>query len=206
MEPKTLDIHTVAKLLGPLEPVVQLVPLKELKRAEDSLKWGVLFLIIASVIVGALMALYASSYSNGPVLFVLILFALVFLGLTFFFLREGIQQRTITFHQAITTRGRAYIKTMSQQDYGLIGLQYKILLYLKDAVFQKSDTLSKERLISSINDITSTDLPDEILNSIADSLINADIVQRIDPTNPDSNLRLNPSWDPEKKIEIALEE
>lgn len=193
---KHLDLTMVAKLLGPLEPAIRLVPQESIKKSEEALRWGVLFLSIAAITLGGCLSLFMLRYSNSPVLILLIVFQIVFDILAFLFFKMWWKERNMAFYQAIITRGRTYMGTKIQSELGMIGLKYKVHLFLKSEVFNEALALSIGEFQERLEQLTSNELPPDIVDKIVESLINSNIIQRVDISDPNSGIRLNPEWTP----------
>lgn len=92
-EQKQFDTKAALRLLNSKEAGIALVPLAEVEQPQATLFWAATFFGIFTAILGSLVSLLTTSYSNTPVIYILGLFLVSYLAFFLVFTIRGFTRR-----------------------------------------------------------------------------------------------------------------
>lgn len=87
---KMFDTGTALKLLDPKESGIPLLPLSDVEQHQSTLFWAAVFFGFFAAILGSLISLVSTTYSNTPVIYLLGLFLVSYLIFFVVFTMRGI--------------------------------------------------------------------------------------------------------------------
>ena len=93
---REFDIGTALKLLDPKESGIPLLPLSDVEQHQSTLFWAAIFFGFFTAILGSLVSLITTAYSNSPVIFILGLSLIsYFIFFTVFTVRGAVRWRKL---------------------------------------------------------------------------------------------------------------
>jgi hypothetical protein len=146
-----VSIDTLVSILTPKEIGVSLVPLQQLEETESSYFWTSVFLSFLSTLLGSIISLLATDYSNKPVLILLGIFSLIFGCLTGVFAYNSLNQRKKA--RDNSTRkvkhysNREINNSITTTDAIYIGQLYKMMYSMQIHIFNVGDQIIEGKFI-----------------------------------------------------------
>jgi len=92
-EQQQFDTKTALRLLSSKEAGIALVPMAEMEQPQATLFWAAIFFGIFTAILGSLLSLLTTAYSNTPVIYILGLFLVSYFGFFLVFTVRGFAKK-----------------------------------------------------------------------------------------------------------------
>ncbi len=102
-EKRQFDTKTALRLLASKEAGIALVPLAEMEQPQATLFWAAIFFGIFTAIFGSLVSLLTTAYNNPPVIYILGLFLVSYLGFFLVFTIRGFAKKKKNRRQSLHT-------------------------------------------------------------------------------------------------------
>ncbi len=102
-EKRQFDTKTALRLLSSKEAGIALVPMAEMEQPQATLFWAAIFFGIFTAIFGSLVSLLTTAYSNTPVIYILGLFLISYLGFFLVFTIRGFAKKKKIRRQSLDT-------------------------------------------------------------------------------------------------------
>lgn len=183
-EQQHFDRKSALQLLNSKEAGIALLPLAEMEQPQATLFWAAIFFGIFTAILGSLLSLLTTSYSNSPVIYILGLFLVSYLAFFLVFTIRGFSKRKQLYKRSLE-------KDYTGEDsiarrLGAIERRIhtsKVHQDLGRFVFDKARTISYEEYNTIVNDLMGFAADDARLQNFNQNLVSAGIItiDRVDP-------------------------
>jgi uncharacterized membrane protein YbhN (UPF0104 family) len=181
---KKYDVSTVIRLFAPKQVGVTLAPLAQIEEAELFLFWSAVFCALFTALLGSVVSLLCASYSNAPVLWILLIFLLVFFGLFIVFSWLGFMKRRRIRKEAIGETLGSDTASLDRLKAKYETLHYKATLLrlyhnMSTEVFKSGDTISWEDFRAAVRQLTSTKTQ-KLGDQLVAIIVGLDMVKRVE--------------------------
>jgi hypothetical protein len=202
-----LDIQTVVKLLAPRELGVELVPLSQIEQAESSTLWASIFFGVFCSLLGSVISLHTTAFTNTPVLYILWLFLIAFGALTIAFYVKGHKEkqkarRGLLDNQSPEVEAKSEAEQLADAKR-LIGIMWKLKVIL-ERVFKDESRISPDEFINRMNPHLSKKLDVTNSSTWINALVSHGAISIEQEPDGKEVIVYNSGWDPEKLMGMEL--